>query len=105
MCFVPRLKKRVRNGVTYRVETTWDDGTGNAEVREFDQQGTLVRRCEWSIWPDHERRDDLIGKQSGSTHVTSRSSTSLSVSVPRKKRARVTFPSLAQTGGQERSSR
>ena len=25
--------------MTYRVETTWDDETGNAEIREFDQQG------------------------------------------------------------------
>lgn len=52
----------VRDGVVYRWETTWDDESGNAEIREFDQSGTLVRRCEWSIWPEHERRDDLIGE-------------------------------------------
>ena len=48
--------------MTYVVETTWDDETGNAVIREFDQAGSLVRRCEWSIWPEHERRDDLIGE-------------------------------------------
>jgi hypothetical protein len=53
----------VRDGVVYRWETTWDDETGNAEIREFDQQGILARRCEWSIWPKDERRDDLIGEQ------------------------------------------
>jgi hypothetical protein len=52
----------VREGATYRVETTWDDETGNAEIREFDESGSLVRRCEWSIWPDDERRDGLIGE-------------------------------------------
>jgi hypothetical protein len=57
-----QTKECVRNGVAYRVETTWDDETGNADIREFDQHGTLVRRCEWSIWPEHERRDDLIGE-------------------------------------------
>jgi len=48
--------------VSYSVETTWDDETGNAEIREFDLQGNLVRRCEWSIWPEGERRVDLIGE-------------------------------------------
>jgi hypothetical protein len=52
----------VRDGATYRVETTWDDGTGNAEIREFDQHGTLVRRCEWSMWAEDEQHDDLIGE-------------------------------------------
>ena len=52
----------MRDRVVYRRETTWDDETGNAEIREFDQSGTLVRRCEWSIRPEHERRDDLIGE-------------------------------------------
>jgi hypothetical protein len=52
----------VRAGVVYRWETSWDDETGNAEILEFDRSGTLVRRCEWSIWPEHERRDDLIGE-------------------------------------------
>jgi hypothetical protein len=52
----------VRDGATYRVDTTWDDETGNAEFREFDHAGTLVRRCEWSIWPEHERREDQIGE-------------------------------------------
>ena len=52
----------MRDGVVYRWETTWDDETGNAEIREFDESGTLVRRCEWSIWPEHERRHDLIGE-------------------------------------------
>ena len=57
-----QTEERVRNGVTYRVETTWDDETGNAEVREFDEQETLVCRCEWSICPEHDRREDLIGE-------------------------------------------
>ena len=52
----------VRDGIVYRWQTTWDDETGNAEIREFDQSGTLVRRCKWSIWPEHKRRDDLIGE-------------------------------------------
>ena len=51
-----------RDGATYVVETTWDDETGNAEIREFDQHGTLVRRCEWSIWSEEVRHDDLIGE-------------------------------------------
>lgn len=36
----------VKDGATFRVETTWDDETGDAEIREFDHAGTLVRRCE-----------------------------------------------------------
>jgi hypothetical protein len=52
----------VRDGATYRVDTTWDDETGNAELREFDQHGILVRRCEWSIWPEDERLHDQIGE-------------------------------------------
>ncbi len=38
--------------------STWDDETGNAEILEFDESGALVRRCEWTIWPDSERRED-----------------------------------------------
>ena len=52
----------VRHGVTYRVETTWDDETGNARIREYDQRGNLVRRCEWSILADGERRGGTIGE-------------------------------------------
>ena len=52
----------MRDGVVYRSETTWDDETGNAEILEFDPSGALVRRCEWSIWPESERRDGLIGE-------------------------------------------
>ena len=52
----------MRDGATLRVETTWDDETGDAEIREFDQLGALVRRCEWTIWTEVERRDDLIGE-------------------------------------------
>jgi hypothetical protein len=54
--------RSARDGISYRVETTWDDESGNAEIREFDQTGTLVRRCEWSIWPEENRRDELIGE-------------------------------------------
>jgi hypothetical protein len=57
-----RTETCVRGGVTYRVETTWDDETGNAEIHEFDEQGTLVRRCEWSIWPEDDQSDDVIGE-------------------------------------------
>jgi hypothetical protein len=57
-----QTKQCVRDGATYRVETTWDDATGNAEIHEFDQAGALVRRCEWTIWRDHERRDNLVGE-------------------------------------------
>jgi hypothetical protein len=52
----------VRDGVTYRVETEWDDETGNAEIREFDPAGALVRRCDWRIWPDAGRQGDQIGE-------------------------------------------
>jgi hypothetical protein len=52
----------VRDGVTYRVETTWDDETGDAEIREFNCDGGLVRRCEWRIWAEDERREDEIGE-------------------------------------------
>jgi hypothetical protein len=51
-----------RDGVVYRWETTWDDETGNAQILEYDQSGRLVRRCVWSIWPEQDRRDDLIGE-------------------------------------------
>ena len=57
-----QTEQYLRVGVTYRVETTWDDETGNAEIREFDQSGILVRRCEWSISPENEQRDDAIGE-------------------------------------------
>jgi hypothetical protein len=63
-CLVLRThtEECVEDGVQYRVETVWDDESGNAQIREFDEQGTLVRRCEWSIWPEDERRGDLIGE-------------------------------------------
>jgi hypothetical protein len=44
------------------VETTWDDETGNSEIREFAPDGALVRRCDWRIWRDDERRGDQIGE-------------------------------------------
>ena len=49
----------VREGVVYRVETTWDDETGNSDTREFDWDGNLVRRCEWRIWPETELVDQV----------------------------------------------
>jgi hypothetical protein len=52
----------VRDGVGYRVETTWDDQTGISEIREFDLDGKLIRRCDWRIWPDAEQRGDQIGE-------------------------------------------
>jgi len=52
----------VRDGVAFKVETTWDDETGSAEIREFDAAGALVRRCDWIIWPDGKRRDGQIGE-------------------------------------------
>jgi hypothetical protein len=52
----------VRDGVTYRVETTWDDETGNADIREFTLDDQLVRSCDWRIWPENQRRDDQIGE-------------------------------------------
>ena len=57
-----QVEECVRDGAFYRVETNWDDETGNAEIREFDTAGALVRRCDWTIWPDGERRDDQIGE-------------------------------------------
>jgi hypothetical protein len=52
----------VREGAVYRVETTWDDETGNSEIREFDSGGCFVRRCDWRIWPEAEQRGDQIGE-------------------------------------------
>jgi hypothetical protein len=52
----------VRDGVVYQVETTWDDDTGNSEIREFGSDGRLVRRCDWRIWPEAEHRGDQIGE-------------------------------------------
>src|SRR5579871_2881615 len=52
----------VRDGIVYRVERTWDDETGASEIREFDLDGNLVRRCDWRIWPDEAQRDDQIGE-------------------------------------------
>jgi hypothetical protein len=57
-----RTETCIRNGVGYRVETTWDDETGNAEIREFHADGVLVRRCDWRIWPETEQRGDQIGE-------------------------------------------
>jgi hypothetical protein len=57
-----QTKECVKDGFTHRLETTWDDETGSADIREFDQHGALVRRCEWSIWPEHEQRGDAIGE-------------------------------------------
>jgi len=57
-----KTEECVRDGVTYRVETAWDDESGNAEIREFTLDGQLVRSCEWRIWPEDERRGDQIGE-------------------------------------------
>jgi hypothetical protein len=57
-----RTETCVRNGVGYRVETTWDDQTGISEIREFDPYGKLVRRCDWRIWPETEQRGGQIGE-------------------------------------------
>jgi len=51
-----------RDGVDYRVETTWDDETGNSEILEFDPRGRLVRRCDWRIWPATGQRSGQIGE-------------------------------------------
>ncbi len=52
----------IRDGVAYSVETTWDEETGNSEIREFSPDGKLVRRCDWRIWPESERHGDRIGE-------------------------------------------
>jgi hypothetical protein len=57
-----KTEKCVRAGVTYRVETTWDDESGDAEVREFTLDCQLVRSSDWRIWPEDERREDQIGE-------------------------------------------
>jgi hypothetical protein len=57
-----RSETCVRDGVVYRVETTWDDETGDSEIRELDSDGRLVRRCDWRIWAEAEQRDDQIGE-------------------------------------------
>ena len=59
-CEMIRAVRKGRRG--FQVETTWDDETGNAEIREFDAAGALVRRCDWIIWPDGKRRDGQIGE-------------------------------------------
>jgi hypothetical protein len=53
----------VRDGVVYRVETTWDDETGNSEIHEFAPDGVLVRRCSDASGPT--RRDAATGSGSG----------------------------------------
>jgi hypothetical protein len=57
-----KTEECVRDGVTYRVETTWDDESGSAEIREFTLDGQLIRSCDWRIWPEEERRADQIGE-------------------------------------------
>ena len=57
-----KTEECVRDGVTYRVETTWDDESGNAKIREFTFDGQLVRSCDRRIWPEEQRRDDQIGE-------------------------------------------
>lgn len=52
----------VRDGATYRVETSWDDETGCADIREYSLTGELVRRCDWRIWPKNERREGQDGE-------------------------------------------
>jgi hypothetical protein len=59
-----KTEECVRDGVTYRVETTCDDETGNAEMREFTVDGELVGSCDWRIWPEHGRRGNQIGEAS-----------------------------------------
>ena len=57
-----KAEECVRGGVRYRVETTWDDESGNTEIREFTLDGQLVRSCDWHIWPESEWREDQIGE-------------------------------------------
>ena len=57
-----KTEECVREGVTYRVETTWDNETGNAEIREFTLDGQLVRSCDWQIWPEDQQRKDQLGE-------------------------------------------
>jgi hypothetical protein len=57
-----KTEECVRDGVTYRVETTWDDESGSAEIREFTLDGQLVRSSDRRIWPEDERRGDQIGE-------------------------------------------
>jgi hypothetical protein len=56
------VEERVRGVVTYRVERTWDDESGNAEIRYFTLDGQLVRWIDWRIWPEEERREDQKGE-------------------------------------------
>jgi hypothetical protein len=57
-----RTETCVRDSVSCRVETTWDDQTGKSQIREFDPDGKLVRRCDWLIWPEAEQRGGQIGE-------------------------------------------
>ena len=57
-----RIQTCVRDGVVNRVETTWDDETGNSEIREFDPDGKIVRWCDWRIWPEAEQRANQLGE-------------------------------------------
>lgn len=56
-----KIEECVRDGIAYRVETTWDE-SGNAEIRELTLDGELIRSCDWRIWPEDERRGDQIGE-------------------------------------------
>jgi hypothetical protein len=57
-----QTKECIRDGVTYRWETTWDDETGNSEILEFDANGELNRRCDWRIWPDSQQTPEQSGE-------------------------------------------
>jgi len=72
----------VRDGATYRVETSWDDETGCADIREYSLTGELVRRCDWRIWPKNERREgqdggDLVRRFRGRTRAPTDSRSAL----------------------------
>jgi hypothetical protein len=56
-----RTKREVvnRGGVAYII-TTWDDETGDAEIREYGLSDDLIRCCEWTHWP--EPQGDVIGE-------------------------------------------
>jgi hypothetical protein len=61
---VKRTQREVvdRWGIAYTV-VTWDDETGDAEILEFDDADSLIRRRLRTYRPDGEQRGVVVGEE------------------------------------------
>jgi hypothetical protein len=61
---VKRTRREVVNkgGVAYIV-VSWDDELGDAEILEFDDADSLIRRGVRTFWPEAERQGAVIGEE------------------------------------------